>query len=137
MTNKQELIDALNEDLAKELGTIVRYNDQAARLKGLEGHELRELLIIEISDEVEHARYLADKISTLGGTPTTDPFDFERKDGYKAMIKYNVKVEKADSQAYAKHAEMAGEFGDYDLKVTLEDMAGDERRHAEEMERLL
>jgi len=135
--SREQLIKVLNEDLAKELGTIIRYNDQAARIKGLKGHEVRELLVLEIQDEVGHARYLADKIVMLGGEPTIEPYKFPRKETLREMLELNIEVELADSKAYYDHARMAEEFGDYDLMVQLENMASDERRHADQLSRLL
>ena len=58
MTKKDKLIENLNEDLAAELGTIIRYNYQASKVSGLEGMPLRELLRGEIEDELGHASFL-------------------------------------------------------------------------------
>ena len=73
MIAKEELIKGLNEDLAAEWGTIMRYTYQASRAVGLRGAELREILEKEIPDEMGHAKYLTDVIADLGGDPTTAP----------------------------------------------------------------
>ncbi len=68
----QQLIDGLNKDMNAELNTIIRYIRHSAVLKGIAGHEVRELLRKEVMDEVKHATYLADKIVALGGTPKVE-----------------------------------------------------------------
>src|SRR5262245_53788657 len=72
MQANQQLIDGLNEDLAAEWGTIMRYTFQSAKALGLRGAELREILEKDIPDELGHARYLTDVISDLGGEPTME-----------------------------------------------------------------
>src|ERR1044072_2413538 len=73
MNSSPELIQGLNEDLAAEWGTIMRYTFQSAKATGLRGAELREILEKEIPDELGHARYLTDVIADLGGDPTMEP----------------------------------------------------------------
>lgn len=132
----KKLIDGLNNDLAEELGTIVRYIQQAAEARGALGHELRELLTKEVADEIGHAQYLADKISILGGTPTIQPAAFEEATDAARMLEIDLKKEREAVAGYierCKQAEAAGEVG---LKVDLENFIADETRHAEELERL-
>lgn len=63
--NKENLIRGLNEDLAAELGTVIRYTYQSAKCCGLLAAELRELLIKEEQDELGHAAFLMDVIEEL------------------------------------------------------------------------
>ncbi len=53
-----DLIQDLNENLAAESGTIIRYNDQASQCFGPAGGELREVFEREVHDEISHARTL-------------------------------------------------------------------------------
>lgn len=59
------LIRGLNDDLAAELGTVIRYTHQAAKCYGLLAAELREFLVKEAQDELGHAAYLMDVIQDL------------------------------------------------------------------------
>ena len=61
----QRLIEGLNADLNAEINTIIRYIRHSSVLKGIAGHEVRELLREEIMDEVKHATYIADKIVAI------------------------------------------------------------------------
>lgn len=137
MATKEELIKGLNEDLAAELGTVIRYTYQSSKAIGFAGVELREILETEITDELGHAAYLMDVIVDLGGEPTTTPQSFEKPEGLKAMLELDMEMEKQDVENYKAHAAIAEELGMIDIQMQLEDMAADEAGHARELRRLL
>ena len=135
--NKQTLIRGLNEDLAAEWGTIIRYSYQSSLAGGLRGAELREIFDREIPDELGHARFLTDVIADLGGEPTTKPRPFETPNDFKSMLELDLKMELQDVRNYTEHSRMAEELGETELKVKLENMAADESRHARDLRRIL
>lgn len=137
MIAKEELIQGLNEDLAAEWATIMRYTYQSGKAVGLRGAELREILEKEIADEMGHAKYLTDVIADLGGEPTTTPRDFDKPAELKQMIELDLKMEQDDVKNYTRHARMAEELGNTELKVKLEEMAADESAHARDLRRIL
>ena len=137
MKPKDELIDGLNEDLAAEWGTIMRYTFQSAKALGLRGAEFREILEKEIPDELGHARYLTDVISDLGGEPTTEPRRWDHIAELKPMVEQDLKMELQDVENYTRHSKLAEDLGLTELKVKLENMAADESRHARELNRIL
>jgi bacterioferritin len=137
MIAKDELLRGLNEDLAAEWATIMRYTYQSGKAVGLRGAELREILEKEIADEMGHARYLTDVIADLGGEPTTTPRDFDKPAELKQMIELDLKMEQDDVKNYTRHAKMAEELGNTELKVKLEEMAADESAHARDLRRIL
>jgi len=135
--NRGNLIQGLNEDLAAEWGTIIRYTYQSSLALGLRGAELREIFAKEIPDEIGHATFLSDVIADLGGDPTTKPRSFETPRDLKAMVELDLQMELQDVQNYTEHSKMADELGETELKVKLENMAADESRHARELQRIL
>ena len=135
--SKETLIQALNEDLAAEWGTIIRYTYQAGKSFGLLGAELRELFQEESQDELGHAAFLTDVIVDLGGEPTTTPKEFSKPADLKGMIELDMQMELQDVENYMKHAKLAEELEEVELKLKLEEMAADEAGHARELRRLL
>ncbi len=133
----EEFIRGLNEDLAAELGTIIRYTYQASKSFGPMGAELREIFERERQDELGHAAFLMDVIVDLGGEPTTTPKEFAKPDDLKAMLELDLKMELEDVQNYTERAKQAEELDEVELKVKLEEMAADEAGHARELRRLL
>ena len=135
--NKDTLIQGLNQDLAAELGTVIRYTYQSAQCYGLQGVELRELLAKEALDELGHAAFLMDVIRDLGGEPTTTPKPFEKPDSLKGMLELNVKMEAEDVENYLAHSKLAEQLEMPELKMKLEEMAADEAGHGRELRRLV
>jgi bacterioferritin len=137
MANKDTMIKALNEDLAAELGTVIRYTYQASKAVGLMGLKLREMFDGEIQDELGHAMFLMDAIADLGGEPTTQPKPFDKPATLKKMLEVDLKMELQDVEDYKAHADLAEELGFIELQVKLEEMAADEAGHARQLRRIL
>ncbi len=137
MSTKEALIKGLNEDLAAEWGTVMRYTYQSSKCFGPRGAELRKIFNAEAQDEIGHASFLSDVIVDLGGDPTTEPKAFDKPDGLKAMLELDIQMELDDVENYMTHAEMAEELGEVALRFKLEEMAADEDRHARVLTRLL
>jgi bacterioferritin len=135
--DKQTLIDHLNEDLAGELSAIIQYLTYAAKTSGPYRPQLSEFFLAEVTDEQMHAQYLANKITALGGEPTTQPRAVPKADDNRAMLKAVLEAEKRAVADYTQRAKEADEFGDKGLAVQLEDIVRDETSHSEETERIL
>ena len=135
--SKEDLIQGLNEDLAAEWGTVIRYTYQAGKSFGVLGVELREMFAEETQDELGHASFLTDVIIDLGGEPTTTPKSFDKPESLKAMLELDLEMEKQDVEHYRAHAAMAEELGMVELQIKLEEMAADEAGHARELRRLV
>lgn len=137
MTNKKALIEGLNQDLANELGASILYLYQTSTATGWDGEELREFLTPEIAGEMQHAIFLAGKIASLGGKPTTDPAQFKSPKDVKAMLKYDLQLERQAIQDYRARSMQAEEAGEIGLKVKLEELIVEETAHAEQLDRIL
>jgi bacterioferritin len=135
--SKAELIKGLNEDLAAEWGTVIRYTYQAGKSFGLLGIELREMFEAEVQDELGHASFLTDIIIDLDSEPTTTPKAFPKPESLKDMLELDLEMEKQDIENYQKHARLAAELGMVELQLKLEEMAADEAGHARELRRIL
>jgi bacterioferritin len=135
--SKEDLIQGLNEDLAAEWGTVIRYTYQAGKSFGFLGVELREMFEEEIQDELGHAAFLTDVIIDLGGEPTTTPKEFAKPEGLKAMLELDLEMEQQDVENYTKHARLAEDLGLVELQMKLEEMAADEAGHGRELRRIV
>src|SRR5258708_39722509 len=111
MADKKALIAGLNEDLANELGASILYLYQTSTATGWEGEELREFLSAEITGEMQHAIFLAEKIAALGGKPTTEPKQHKCPKDVKGMLKYDLKLEREAIEGYRQRAMQAEEAG--------------------------
>ena len=133
---KQTLIDGLNDDLNLELEAVLRYLYHSAAATGLLGHELREELKADIQGELNHAVFLADKITALGGELQINPKMPRKVRTSKQMMLIDIEAERKVVANYTKRIQQAEAFGDKGLAIRLEDMLAEETDHAEELERL-
>ncbi|MFB4167095.1 ferritin-like domain-containing protein [Virgibacillus sp. JSM 102003] len=133
----QNLIDGLNEDLANEYGAAIQYTYSASVVSGLYRSALKPFFESEITDEMGHALYLSEKISTLGGTPTTKSANIPQPTEVKDLLEATLNSEKDTIERYEQRKKQADELGYTELVVKLEDMIADETHHKEEIERLL
>jgi bacterioferritin len=134
---KKELIDKLNEDLASELSAIIQYITYAAKANGPYRPQLTQFFLAEVTDEQQHAQFLANKIVALGGEPTTQPKPVPEANTNKEMLQAVLEAEQKAVAGYSQRAKEAEEYGDKGLVVQLEDMVRDESGHSEETERIL
>ncbi len=135
--NKQILIDNLNGDLAGELGAIIQYLTYAAKVTGPYRPQLAQFFLAEVADEQLHAQFLANKIVSLGGEPTTTPRPVPTAHTNREMLEAVLAAERQATADYIQRARQADELGEKGLAVQLEDMVRDESGHAEETERIL
>ncbi|MFB5663316.1 ferritin-like domain-containing protein [Alteribacillus sp. HJP-4] len=133
----EELINGLNEDLSNEYAATVMYTNYAAVVSGLYRQVLKPFFEGEITDEQGHALYLAEKIKTLGGTPTTKVADVKQTSDVKTMLQTARQSEIDTIERYKKRVQQADELGLIELQLKLEDLIADETGHMEEMDRLL
>ncbi len=135
--DKKALIDKLNEDLAGELSAIIQYITYAAKATGPYRPQLAQFFLAEVADEQLHAQYLANKITALGGEPTTVPRAVAKAKTNREMLEAVLVAERQSTKDYTDRARQADEYGDKGLVVQLEDMVRDESGHSEETERIL
>jgi bacterioferritin len=131
------LIEGLNHDLGGEYQAILMYTHYSAKLTGPYRRELRALFQAEIADEQGHAQFLADKIAALGGEPTTQPRPVPYANQPREMLEQALAAEKQAIADYNARLGQAEAFGDFGLKVELENQVADETRHKEELERII
>lgn len=135
--DKQTLINHLNQDLAGELGAVIQYLTYAAKASGPFRPQLVQFFMAEVPDEQGHAQFLANKIVSLGGEPTTLPRPVPAARTNRDMLEAVLAAEKQATADYTLRAEQAGALGEKGLQVQLENMVLDENGHAEETARIL
>jgi bacterioferritin len=92
----------------------------SAKLTGSYRRELRALFQAEIADEQGHAQFLADKIASLGGEPTTEPRPVPHANQPREMLEHALVSEKQAIVNYTERLRQAETSGDIGLKVSLE-----------------
>jgi bacterioferritin len=137
MADVRELIEGMNEDLAAEYQAVVMYRTYASLVTGPWRQELRAFFEGEIPDELGHAAFLADKVVSLGGVPTTDvkPVPIPRTN--REMLEIALQAEVDTIERYTKRIQQAEELGEISVKVQLENLIVDESQHRDDIRRML
>ena len=131
--SKQQLIEALNEDLAREYQAVIQYRTYASAVRGPYRRELRAFFETEIADELT----LADKVVSLGGTPATQNAPVRFTDDARQMLQNALEDEEATIKRYVERRSQAEELKEYGLAVDMDDLIADESKHRDELRLML
>jgi len=88
-----DAIEALNTALRLQQRSALAYTHLAGTLVGFPFHGLAAEMSSFALAELDDARRLAEKITTLGGTPTVEVAPVEHRDGSEAMIRWMIDAE--------------------------------------------
>src|SRR4026208_2574333 len=128
-TDKQGIIDGLNEDLAREYQAIIQYVVFSSTLKGAEYGDIAEELKVHASEELEHAREVAKQIDYLGGDPTVKSKEAGYSQDSKTMLEIDLRAEQETIKNYRERIRQAERAGEFALSETLRDIITQEQDH--------
>jgi bacterioferritin len=132
-----DLLNGLNQDLAHEYQAVVMYNTYAARVVGPYRKELEDFFRSEIPDELRHAQFLGNKITALGGSPTTRIPSVPVPKDTRGMLEEVLSAESQTIERYAERRQQAEAEGDVALVNDLEEIISDETKHKEQVSKML
>jgi bacterioferritin len=135
--NKKKLIDGLNRDLQGEFQAVIMYRLFASMVQGPYRQELRTFFASEIPEELNHAQILADKISALGGTPSSTPTPVKVVSDAKAMLQVALDAELETIDRYVKRRKQAEQVGEHGLAAEFDQIIADETSHRDELRQML
>jgi bacterioferritin len=126
---RAEIVQGLNEDLAREYKAIIQYVVFSATLKGAEYNDIADQLKIHASQELAHALEIARQIDYLGGDPTVTPNKAEYSDESKKMLEIDLRAEEETIRSYRERIQQAEKAGEYALSEALRDIIAQEQDH--------
>ena len=145
--NVQEVISDLNKAYADEWLAHYQYWLTAQWIRGMDADTLKEVLLQQSEDELNHAETLANRIIQLGGTPVMqfDQLIATAKCGFKeppsnpADLKQVIKdVLDAEACAIEAYNELSEKYRTTDIvtKEIFEDLLEDEVKDEEKWENI-
>ena len=133
----KELLEQLNQAIARELQVAVQYMWQHVQWSGVKGFAVQsELKAIGIA-EMKHAEAIAERLFYLGGIPTTKPTPIFVGNSLKEMIAQDVKDEEGAITLYKTIAEMARKEGDETTNRLFREILPQEEGHRDTFTTLL
>jgi bacterioferritin len=89
-TTREELIDSLNGDLAREYQAIISYVNYSQVLKGAEYMNIAAELEKRAAEELSHALQIAKQIDYLGGMPCVVPEPVRTSKKPRDMLRFDL-----------------------------------------------
>lgn len=128
-----ELIVALNDDLAREYQAIIAYTVYSNVLKGAQWMSIANELKLHAAQELQHALTIADQIDYLGGMPTNAPKPVKLSEKPEDMIRFDLDNETDTIKNYRQRVRQAEEVGHYALAEALRKIIGQEQEHQHDL----
>ncbi len=128
-----ELINGLNEDLAREYQAIIAYTVYSSVLTGAQWMNIADELKLHAAEELQHALIIADQIDYLGGTPTATPKEVKLSKKPEEMIRFDLDNETETIKNYRQRVKQAEAVGHYALAEQLRKIITQEQEHQHDL----
>jgi bacterioferritin len=128
-----KLIDALNEDLAREYQAIIAYTVYSNVLKGAQWMNIAAELKLHAAEELQHALILADQIDYLGGMPTATPKQVRLSEKAEDMLRFDLDNETETIRNYRERVQQAEALGHYALSEKIRMIISQEQEHQHDL----
>lgn len=129
----KELVDALNEDLAREYQAIIAYTVYSNVITGAKWMAIADELKVHAAEELQHAMIIADQIDYLGGMPTATPKPVKLSDKPEDMIRFDLDNETETIRNYRQRVKQAEAIGHYALADQLRTIISQEQEHQHDL----
>lgn len=130
---RQQLIDLLNEDLAREYQAIIGYVVYSQVLKGATYMHIAGELEVHAQEELAHAITIARQIDYLGGQPTVEPRPVRTSKEAKAMLEFDLEAENETIRHYRERVRQCEALGEYALAERIREILVQEQDHQIEL----
>ena len=130
---RKQLIDRLNEDLAREYQAIVAYVIYSQALKGAQYMNIAKELEKHASEELTHALTVAKHIDYLGGMPTSKVEPVVVTDDPKKMLRADLNNENVTIVNYRQRVRQCEALGEYAIAEDLREILRQEQEHQSDM----
>jgi bacterioferritin len=129
----KELVDGLNEDLAREYQAIIGYTVYSNVLTGAKWMNIAAELKLHAAQELQHAMIIADQIDYLGGMPTATPKTVKLSRKAEDMIRFDLENETDTIRNYRVRVKQAEAVGHYALAEQLRTIITQEQNHQHDL----
>jgi bacterioferritin len=133
----KEMLDLLNQGIAREIQVSIQYMWQHVLWRGVKGFAVKDELKKLAVDEMKHAEAIAERLNYLGGVPTTKPAPIFVGDTLKEMISNDAKAEVEAIEMYKKIIDLAKKEHDDVTEELFRKILSDEEGHHDTFTTLL
>ncbi len=126
---RQQLIDQLNEDLAREYQAIIAYVVYSQVLKGAQYMTIAEELEVHAGEELQHAMTIAKQIDYLGGMPTVAAQPVKLSEDAEEMLRADLENENETIRNYRERVRQCEALEEYAIAEDIREILRQEQEH--------
>jgi bacterioferritin len=126
---REQLVDLLNEDLAREYQAIISYVVYSQVLKGAPYMNIAAELQIHAGEELAHAITIARQIDYLGGMPKVTPKPVKTSDEAEKMLRFDLENENETIRNYRQRIRQCEALEEFALAEQLRQIVVQEQDH--------
>jgi bacterioferritin len=127
--SRAQLIEFLNEDLAREYQAVIAYVVYSQVIKGAAYMKIAEELEKHAGEELQHALTLAKQIDYLGGMPVVSPKPVKTSEDTVAMLQFDLDNENETVRNYRERVRQCEALGEYAMAEQIRDILVQEQDH--------
>jgi bacterioferritin len=126
---RDELIELLNGDLAREYQAIIAYVNYSQVLKGAAYMNIAKELEAHASEELHHALVIAKQIDYLGGMPTVKSEPVKTSESAEQMLRFDLDNENATVREYRERVKQCEALGEFAMAEEIREILRQEQEH--------
>jgi len=127
--SRKQLVELLNEDLAREYQAIIAYVVYSQVLKGAEYMSIADELEVHAKEELAHALTIAKQIDYLGGMPTVTPKPVRTSESARDMLQFDLENENETIRNYRERVRQCEALGEYAIAEHIREILVQEQEH--------
>jgi bacterioferritin len=133
----ESFVAALNEDLQTEYQSLIQYVNHVATISGAEYLSVIDELKVHLQQELTHAQILAEQVSFLGGSPTTEVAPVEPASDSRAALVADLRLERRQLDRYRERFTQATDLGLADVAEALRPLLEQTQEHVRDLQTVL
>jgi bacterioferritin len=126
---RHQLIELLNEDLAREYQAIIAYVVYSQMLKGAAYMAIAQELENHAREELDHALIIAKQIDYLGGLPATVPLPVKVSQNSEEMLHLDLDNENDTVSNYRERVRQCEALGEFAMAEHIRKILVNEQEH--------
>jgi bacterioferritin len=126
---REQLINLLNEDLAREYQAIISYVIYSQVLKGPQYMSIAGELEKHAGQELQHAMTIAKQIDYLGGMPTNTPGPVKLSEKAEDMLRFDLDNENETVRNYRERVRQCEALGEFAMAEHIREILVQEQEH--------
>src|SRR5437879_3398416 len=127
--SREQLIELLNEDLAREYQAIIAYTVYSQVLKGPQYMTIADELEKHAKQELNHALLIAKQIDYLGGVPTAAPKPVMVSTDAEEILRFDLDNENETVRNYRQRVRQCEALGEYAMAEVIRGILVNEQEH--------